>query len=212
MPLLYSIAIAAAARLGYKLAEDRKWLPGRFYRQLALDKLKSGDLEGALQFSSIALQKNPDDDKAGLVKEIIVMHRDAKMAALLKSVEQEAETLDLLEKDRIRIRRQIRRILWYKNVELSLVWLLFIITFSVYVLVYFLFDSFNRHISASLLGGVAVLLTIVFVFFFKSLPDRRLQRSLDRLELLASERSMFKEIEMRQNRLLQLRGSLAATK
>ena len=212
MPLLYSIAIAAAARLGYKLAEDRKWLPGRFYRQLALDKLKSGDLEGALQFSSIALQKNPDDDKAGLVKEIIVMHRDAKMAALLKSVEQEAETLDLLEKDRIRIRRQIRRILWYKNVELSLVWLLFIITFSVYVLVYFLFDSFNRHIAASLLGGVAVLLTIVFVFFFKSLPDRRLQRSLDRLELLASERSMFKEIEMRQNRLLQLRGSLAATK
>jgi hypothetical protein len=212
MPLLYSIAIAAAARLGYKLAEDRKWLPGRLYRQLALDKLKSGDLEGALQFSSIALQKNPDDDKAGLVKEIIAMHRDAKMAALLKSIEQEVETLDLLEKGRTRLRRQIRRILWYENVEISLVWLLFIITFSVYILVYFLFDSLDRHIAASLLGGVAVILTIIFVFFFKGLPDKRQQRSLDRLELLASERSMFKEIEMRRNRLLQLRGSLAATK
>ena len=212
MPLLYSIAIAAAARLGYKLAEDRKWLPGRLYRQLALDKLKSGDLEGALQFSSTALQKNPDDDKAGLVKEIIAMHRDAKMAALLKSIEQEVETLDLLEKGRTRLRRQIRRILWYENVEISLVWLLFIITFSVYILVYFLFDSLDRHIAASLLGGVAVILTIIFVFFFKGLPDKRQQRSLDRLELLASERSMFKEIEMRRNRLLQLRGSLAATK
>ena len=98
---------------------------------------------------------------------------------------------------------------WRDGFELFLVWGLFFAAVITYIFVYLFFTSFNNSIIACLLGGVAVLLTIAFILFFRAFSDRRMQRSLDSLEFLAAERSMSKELGMRQKRVLQLKESLA---
>jgi len=212
MVLFYSIAIAAAARLGYKLAEDRKWLPGGLYRQLALDQLRSGDLERAAKYTKVALQKNPDDEKAGLVRELIAMRSDARLAALLQSMDEETEKLQSLQKESSRIERRVHSMARLDGFEKTAVWLLFLGALACYVLSYVLFVHSNRTVPASLFGGVAVLTTILAASYIKSLPDRYMQRSLDRMELVAGQRAMRKEIDMRQNRRLQLKESIASMK
>lgn len=212
MALLYSIAIAAAARLGYKLAEDRKWLPGGLYRQLALDQLKSGDLERAQKYSKIALQKNPGDEKAGLVRELIAMRSDARLAALMQNRDRETEKLQSLEMECLRIERRLISIARIDRLTPILAGLLFLGTLSCYVFDYVLFVHSNRTVAASIMGGVAVLTTLITVSFIKTVPDRFLLRSLDQMELTASLDAMHKEIEMRRNRRRQLTESIASMK
>jgi len=212
MALLYSIAVAAAARLGYKLAEDRKWLPGGLYRQLALDQLKSGDLQRAAQYSTVALQKNPGDEKAGLVRELIAMRSDARLAALLRSVGLETDALQSLEKENSRIERRIHSIARLDGVDVTAAWFFFLGALACYVISYLLFFHSSRAVAASLLAGGAVLMTVFAASFIKSVPDRRMQRSLERMELRAGQRAMRKETAMRRDRLLQLQESIELMK
>ncbi len=212
MALFSSIAIAAAAKIGYKLAEKYKWLPGSVYRQLALDKLKNGDLERAADFNRVALQKNPADEKAGLVDELISMQRDARMAALLQRIDSEEEKLAELKEKRARNRRLLKRSRLRHAFEIAAAWLLLIVNVFAYILAYILFRRFTSVVAASLVGGGAVLMTVFTAIIFKAVSNRQAQRALDRLELLASERSMQKEMNMRRRRVTQLKSSAALEK
>ena len=212
MPLLYSIAIAAAAKLGYKLAADRNWLPGRLYGQLALDKLKDGDLDGAMRFSDVVLKKNPDDEKAGLVREIIAMRRDARLASMLQRIDNETRALHKLDSEREQNKHLIHRLKRQDRYELIAAWLFFVFTAFAYILVYLFYVHLNNSIVASLIGGGAVVSTIFAVIFLRKLPDRRQQRSLDNMEFVAGERAMSKEIEMRRTKLTELQEQAAAIK
>ena len=137
------------------------------------------------------------------------MRRDAKSAAVLKKIDHETELLSTLEVEQAQIKRIRRKMSRQDGFELFSVWVLFFAAVIAYIFAYLFFTYFNNSIIASLLGGVAVLLTVAFVVFFRALPDRRMQRSLDSLEFLAAERSMSKELEMRRQRLFQLKESLA---
>jgi len=205
---LFSIAVAAAIKIGYKLAEEQKWLPGPIYRQLALDKLKNGDIDGAARFNKVALAKNPDDDKAGLVQDIISMHRDAHAAAVSARITDEMDRIIALEKDRVSRRQRVKRLLQRDKIETAALWLLLGFTVSGWILVYWAFRHWDKPVAAALLGGLSVVMTILSGSFICSVPDRMQQRSLDRLELTAALQAMDKEIAWRKRQLSQFKKNL----
>ena len=77
MALLSSIVVVAATKLGLKVAGKRKWLPKSIYHQLALEKMRHGELVDALRLNEIALQKKSDYEKALILRDLISMRRDA---------------------------------------------------------------------------------------------------------------------------------------
>jgi hypothetical protein len=88
-----SIIAAGALKLGYRLAEQKKWLPGIVYHKASLRELKNGDLRKAEFFNSIALNKKPEFNNALVVREVIAMQKDARIAQLKKLLAREEERI-----------------------------------------------------------------------------------------------------------------------
>jgi len=97
---LTSAALAAFARFGYVMADEKRWLPRFIYNQRALRLLREGDLDAAGREIDSVLVRKPDDERAQLIGELIAMRRDARDAGLNKAIEWERRCLHRL-KERI---------------------------------------------------------------------------------------------------------------
>ena len=107
MAFLSSLAVVAATKIGFKVAEKQKWLPARVYHQLAIDKLRSGKLKDAARANAIALKKKPDYEKAMVVRDLIAMRRDALLTRLLRDIDIEESAIRDINKNSRKISRSV---------------------------------------------------------------------------------------------------------
>jgi len=93
-----SILTAGLIKLGYKFAENKKWLPKSIYHRLSVKKLKEGDLKQADYFNSIAIAKHPDYENALIMRDIIAMQKDANTNRLEKLITAEEDYIIKIKK------------------------------------------------------------------------------------------------------------------
>jgi len=118
VPGLTSLVLACS-RLAYRLAEQKRWLPGGAYHRMSVERLRNGDLDEADRLNRLALERKPEHGKALVVRDLIAMRRDASTAALERRIEEERRQIHVLKAEcrarRLRvsaIERRRRRKRW----------------------------------------------------------------------------------------------------
>ncbi len=212
MAIFSSLAVMTATRLGFKLAEKKKWLPPSVYHQLALEKLRSGDLQSAIRFNAIALQKKPDYDKALVVKDLLAMRRDALVAALLAQINQEQAAIKTIEKNVAAVVRQLGRLNLQIYLNKIIPWLFLFVNIFNYLLSYLFLTQWQRPMVGSVLGGLAIVVSIILFFLFKVMNDRDIYSSLKKNELKTSQKSMTRERAIHEKRLRAAQSQLSQTR
>lgn len=121
-----SAAIILLGKTGFYLARKQKWLPKTVYHRLSLDSLKAGDFDGAAKYNALALQKDPNYEKAQVVHDLLRMNRDAHIEDIRASAEQH-----MLEISRLRLEKRAKlerlKILQYQKTLLKLRALIFLL-------------------------------------------------------------------------------------
>ena len=212
MTFFSSLAVMAATRLGYKVAERKKWLPSSLYHQLALDKLRDGDLQQAARLNQIALQKKPNYEKALIVKDLIAMRRDALLNNLLQQINSEKTAIGEIDHQNKAVSRQYRRVRFIAGFLKFSPWMFLFINIFTYLLAYFFLTTGQRLILGTTLGGFAVVCTILVFVFFRTVSDQEVQARLKLDDLLAARKSMRSELGMRERRLRSLQSKLSETR
>lgn len=212
MAILGSLAVMTATRLGFKLAEKKKWLPSSVYHQLAMEKLRAGELQDAVRLNNIALQKKPDYEKALIVKDLLAMRRDALVADLIRQITQEQAAIQSIEKTTISISRQLSRFKMRVTLIKIIPWLFLFVNIFIYLLSYFYLTMWHNPMIGSVLGGAAIVSSILVYFLFQAMTERDIQASLKRDEMRTAKHSMSRELVIRQNRLRMLQSKLSQTR
>ena len=212
MAFLASIAIVAATKLGFKVAEKKKWLPKSIYHQLALDKMQHGELFDAMRLNEIALQKNPNYEKALIVKDLIAMRRDALLNNLLRDIDQETRAIKDLGEENRAINRRLARYGMATLILKIAPWLFLFINIFTYLASYLFFVRAHHLIWGSLLGGFGVMCTMLVFYFFRLMHELEIKYGIQQDELLAAQKSMAKELDIRTRRLRQLQSKLLQTR
>jgi len=201
-----------ATRLGFKIAEKKKWLPSSVYHQLALEKLRTGNLEEAVKLNNIALQKRPNFEKALVVKDLLAMQRDALIAKLLKSIEQEKTSIKMLQKADADTKRQLKLIKIKLRLFTFLPLLFLFLNIFIYLWSYVLLIVWQHPMAGSLLGGSAIVGSILVYFYFQFVRDRDIQERIKKDELLSAQYSKTQELAIHQKRLRTLQSQLSQTR
>ena len=212
MALLSSLAFIAVTKLGLKVAEKKKWLPAGVYHQLTMEKLRQGDLRQAIRLNEIALQKDPDLEKALVVKDLIAMRRDALLHHVLKDLEQEKNAIREIQSKSLSISRELGRLRTVERMNKFAPWVFLFLNIFTYLSSYLLIVLWNRFISGSLLGGFAVICTMFIYMLFRRMFDQNIQINLRRQELFAAQKSMAHELEIRTRQLRRLQSKLSETR
>ena len=89
-------AVLALSKVGLKVAENKKWLPSGYYHKKSVEQLKNGDIQRATDYNDTAMKKNPDSEKAQVIKELISMERDSKLQVFQRQFENEAKNIQIL--------------------------------------------------------------------------------------------------------------------
>ncbi len=125
---LWSIPAMAALRWGYAIAEKKKWLPKGAYHRQSLTFLKRGDIAGAERCNRIALQKAEDYEAALIVKDVIAMHRDARLQRFQEQKNQQVAHIVALNSRIATLKRQHqglqKRLQRYRYCKAGIVFLL----------------------------------------------------------------------------------------
>ncbi|MBN1560560.1 hypothetical protein JW998_09935 [candidate division KSB1 bacterium] len=212
MAFLSSLAVILATRLGLKLAEKKKWLPAGVYHQLAINKLKYGDLQDAIRLNEIALEKSPRHEKAQVVKDLIAMQRDALLGHLMTDIEREKGFIRELQTTSMSISRQLSRLRRSSSLSKFIPWLFLFGNFFAYLASFVLIRIRHEAMVGSLVGGVAVICTLLIYFLFRRLSEYNVQSGIKRQELATMQRSLSQELQMRTRRLRQLQSKLSETR
>lgn len=212
MALFSSLAFYTATRLGYKLAEKKKWLPKRIYNHLALDKLKQGDIQTASRFNRIVLEKHPDDEQAQVVKDLILMHRDAEFYHLTKNIAAAEEGLLRLKSERIDISRTIRHNDRAKRWIMVLSWTCLLLNIFLYLASFFMATHYQRPIMGAVLGAVSVVVTLLVVRLVKRHHEKSISLDLHTQELQAATKSIQRDIDIREKHVRELKSQLTEFK
>ncbi|MBN1466449.1 hypothetical protein JXA02_11845 [candidate division KSB1 bacterium] len=212
MTFLSSLAVIAATRLGFKLAEKKKWLPKSVYHQLAVDKLRQDDLAGAIRLNEIALEKDPQHEKAQIIKDLIAMRRDAILSRLLTETGREKESIRELQINSLFIARQLDRLNRNQSMQKILSWVFLFGNLFTYLASYLILQRQGHSNAGFVVGGVAVICTLLIYFLFRRMSERDLQRGIKKQELVTAQRSTSRELEMRARRLRQLQSKLSETR
>ncbi len=177
-----------------------------------MEKLRAGELQAAVRFNRIALQKNPHHEKALIVKDVLAMRRDALLMDLMQHIEQERAAMHKIEKTLTFISRQLShfksRILVFKISA----WLFLFVNIFIYLSSYFYLTVRHNPIIGSVLGGLAVVSSVVVYFLFQFMRDRDIQSILKKNELMSAQKSMTQELAMRKKRLRTLHSQLSQTR
>lgn len=212
MAFLSSLAIIAATRLGFKLAEKKKWLPKGVYHQLAVNKLRQDDLPGAIRLNQIALEKDPQHEKAQIVQDLIAMRRDAILTGLLTDIAREKESIRDLQTSSLSIARQHGRLNRNRRAQKFIAWVFLFGNFFTYLLSYLILQRSDHQNVGLLVGGAAVSCTLLIYFLFRRMSEGDIQTGIQKQELITTQRSTSRELEMRTRRLRQLQSKLSETR
>ncbi|MBN2411995.1 hypothetical protein JXQ31_09915 [candidate division KSB1 bacterium] len=185
-----SILTAGLIRIGYKIAENRKWLPKSIYHRLSVKKIKEGDLKQAHFFNSVAIKKHPDYENALIMRDIISMRKDAQSDRIKRMITTEEDNIQTLlslknENEKLLKKQQsknsISRILnififflvmccsyigifYLKNVNIKFaVWLtvFIILSLALYIIFYRIFDD-NKKIKETILRQERIAKTVTY--------------------------------------------------
>ncbi|MBN1479729.1 hypothetical protein EH223_17615 [candidate division KSB1 bacterium] len=212
MSFLSSIAVVVATRLGYKIAEKKKWLPSSVYHQLTLAKLRDGNLRDAIRLNHIALQKKPNYEKALIVQDVIAMQRDALFSRLTHDINQETVAIqDIAIVNRV-LSRQLFRAKIVAHFNKFLPWILLFFNIFLYLLAYFFFVVGSDAVAGSLLSAGAIGCTVLIVALFRFMNDLQIRNSLQQKELSTAQRSKAQELNLHKRRLRELQSQLTQTR
>ena len=212
MAFLSSLAVIVATKLGFKLAERKKWLPASVYHQLAVNKLRQGDLQATIHLNEITLKKNPRHEKAQVVKDLIAMQRDALLRHLMADIEQEKEFIRELQLANLSVSRQLNHLQKSCYLNKFIPWMFLFANFFVYFSSYVLIQNRHKQIIGSLVGGVAIIGTLLIYILFRQMGEHNIQSSIKKQELATKQRSMSQELQMRTRRLRRLQSKLSETR
>ncbi|MDZ7725834.1 MAG: hypothetical protein U5R06_24165 [candidate division KSB1 bacterium] len=192
--------------MGSKLAERYEWLPKDIYHRKSLDKLKEGDLQQAAVYNRIALRKNPDFEKALVLRDIISMKRDVSLNSIDQQIQHHEQILlNLMQRQgkvENLLKNQHRLSRFCIFITVSFVVLLFsaLITLFIKFRSPALFSWF-WPITLSLLAGTSG-------YFFFSLPSLRLSQDLKTREHASTLNALEKEIQHHSQKLRRLKLKL----
>ncbi len=203
-----SILTAGFIRAGYKIAENRKWLPKSIYHRLSMKKIKEGDLKQAHYFNSVAIKKHPGYENALIVRDIISMHRDAQSDRIKKMITAEEDQIQTLLRLKIENEKKIKK-QHLKN-SISRVFNLFIF-FLVLCCFYFgilYLKNVNIKLTLWLTGFIIVSLVFYIVFYRIFVDDKKIKETILRQERIAKTETYHRQIKVREQRINILKKEL----
>ncbi|HPG39804.1 MAG TPA: hypothetical protein PLP19_13650 [bacterium] len=206
--MVTSALTAGALKLGYKLAEHKKWLPGVFYYKAALRELKNGDLRKAELYNSIALQKRPEFKNAQVVRELISMHKDARIEHIKKQISVEDAAISALRNRIAQTRKRLARSTQVgKWLTLAMPVLYLLICGGIFVALF-------RNIGSSGMGYLAALVCVIllialFIIDRTALEKVRISRSVaqqeQRVYIQTAEREVLTRLTKREDLLNEIK-------
>lgn len=197
-----SALAAGALKLGYKLAEQQKWLPGIFYHKAALQEMKNGNLRKAEMYNNIALQKKSKFENACIVRELIAMQKDARMAQLLKLIATEDDAIAVLQEKISHTKHDLARSIWNEKL-LKIILPLFIVLVSggLFVWIYFFAGSSRTVYFYALSWGI--ILIVLFILERTTMEKFRVKQSVTQQErkacIVSSEKELLTRLKKREN-------------
>lgn len=212
MSFLSSIAVVAATRLGYKLAEKKKWLPTSLYHHLTLIRLRDGNLRDAHRFNQIVLHRKPHYEKALIVQDVISMQRDALLAQLIQDISHENTSIrEIVAADKT-ISRQLDRLKFFAHVFKFLPWIFLFFNIFLYLSAYYVLIISKKSLAGGLLSAGAGGCTVLILLFFRSISELHIQNSIKQKELSTAQKSRVQELNIHQHRLRELQSQLSQTR
>lgn len=186
--------VIALSKLGIKFAENKKWLPAGYYHKKSVEQLKSGDIQGAIEYNYTAIKKNPESEKAQVVKELISMQQDSELKTCQRQIDAEEKSIHALEKElagNIKDFDQYRR---KYNIKQNSAFLLFVpILYSFLYL--FLFETQNQYF-VWLLVAVSLVNLVGFVVLSKTVLEKnRISYFLQKQEFDMTQHSLKRQLE-----------------
>jgi len=182
------VAVRVAVKLGFHVAERKKWLPNQAYSHFAMERLKENNIAEASRLNEIALEKNPASEKAQILHDLIEMRIDAKISALVKEFDQLNQQLISAQHNLVIYRKKQRALVSKQRAQkvfavlpfilLCLLSLYFQVTIKPWVIVV----------------AIACLALLIFQFF--RYRHQYIERALHIQELRAAIESTKKEIAL----------------
>lgn len=195
--LLSSVALYTVTKFGFSFAVKQKWLPESVYNQLALQKLKDGHYSEAARFNELALKKKPQSNKALVLRDLILMKKDAQAQQYYEKIcIERGRVLELYQQ--IELYKKKLKILKFKKILHRLFfWSLLMIITAIFFASYYTMSHINLPVLGGLLGGIGVVFTIITVTIARYNQDSEIHQSIYKQELEALNNSLAREIEMR---------------
>lgn len=201
----YSFILLSKAAI--KIAERKNWLPASYYNKKAIDYLREGDIDRAAKSNQTALAKTPHSEKGLIIKDLILMRREAQESQLLKKIELLEKRILSIEEEMGRNRIQLRRM--KKRYYASQVMALLLFVPVLLALIAYAVIGKEGGLFTAMLIVVSVLNIAGFVFLSKTvLEKKRTEIELGQSEFLATQLLLKKRLDEIADKLFLLRKEL----
>lgn len=198
----YSVLVLS--KLGLKVAADKKWLPSGYYHKKSVEQLKDGNIEEAIGYNDIAIDKDPDSEKALIMRDLILMQQESKLLKIVREIKRTEEKIGHLQEDikssKDAFKKERRK--YYLNFSLAFV-LFLPILFSTIV---FFFANETSTIFLWFLLFVCCTNIIGFVLLSRSfLEDKRIDGFVKRDEFKIIQNTLNKRLNENKGALEELK-------
>ncbi len=203
-----SILTAGLIKIGYKIAENKKWLPKGFYHRLSLTKIKEGDLKQAHFFNSVAIKKHPDYENALIVRDIISMQKDAQSDRIKKLITAEEDNMNTLIKLKNENEKKIKK--KHSINIISKILNIFILLAVICCSYSGIFYLKNVEIKYTVWLVVFIILSLAFYIVFNRIfgDNKKIKETISWQERIAAMETYSREIHVREKRINVLKKEL----
>jgi len=203
-----SILTAGLLKIGYKIAENKKWLPKSIYHRLSLKKIKEGDLKQAVYFNSVAIKKNPDYENALIVRDIISMQKDAQSDRIKKLITAEEDNIHTL----IRLKNENKKKIKKQRIKNKISKILYLILFAAVMCGSYFGIFYLRNVEIKYRVWLVIFMILFLTFYFVmnriSGAPKKIRETVARQESIATLKTYSREIKVRQKRINFLKNEL----
>jgi len=203
-----SILTAGLLKIGYKVAENKKWLPKGIYHRLSLKKIKEGDLKQAIYFNSVAIKKHPEYENALIVRDIISMQQDAQTDQIKKLLTAEEDKIHALKKLKHDNEKKIKN--KHSLNKISKILGIFFVVAVICCLYFGIFYLKNVEIKYTVWLVVLIVLCMVFYIAFNRIfgDFKKIKETISWQERIATIDTYNREIKVRVKRVRVLKNEL----
>ena len=182
------------SKLGLKVAEKKKWLPSGYYHKKSVHQLKDGNLEKAMDYNSIAIDKNPESEKALIMRDLISMQQESKAMKLQREIESTQERIQHNQAEITANKKLYKKEQQKYFLTHSLTFILFLPLLISAVL--FLFFKVNSPLFSWFMISVCAINLIGFMIISRTiLEDKRIDRSLKKSEFELMQKTLNQRLE-----------------